>query len=118
MRSFLATLQVSTVFVHLLATQWGDEFPSVPDLTWGSQGDPGGRHFVTVGTENRQNMLGHLGLLGARNPVMPMVSGGAPEGRIGAPIAEEFIFRGFVFRGWSATFLGSNSVGMSGTPSG
>ena len=25
---------------------------------------------------------------------------------IGAPIAEEFIFRGFVFRGWSATFLG------------
>jgi uncharacterized protein len=25
---------------------------------------------------------------------------------IGAPIAEEFIFRGFLFRGWSATFLG------------
>jgi membrane protease YdiL (CAAX protease family) len=25
---------------------------------------------------------------------------------IGAPVAEEFIFRGFVFRGWSATFLG------------
>ena len=25
---------------------------------------------------------------------------------VGAPIAEEFIFRGFVFRGWSATWLG------------
>lgn len=25
---------------------------------------------------------------------------------IGAPIGEEFIFRGFVFRGWSTTFLG------------
>ncbi len=25
---------------------------------------------------------------------------------VGAPIAEEFIFRGFVFRGWSTTFLG------------
>jgi membrane protease YdiL (CAAX protease family) len=25
---------------------------------------------------------------------------------IGAPIAEEFIFRGFLFRGWSTTFLG------------
>jgi membrane protease YdiL (CAAX protease family) len=25
---------------------------------------------------------------------------------VGAPIAEEFIFRGFLFRGWSATFLG------------
>ena len=24
----------------------------------------------------------------------------------GAPVAEEFIFRGFLFRGWSATFLG------------
>ena len=24
---------------------------------------------------------------------------------IGAPIGEEFIFRGFVFRGWSTTFL-------------
>lgn len=25
---------------------------------------------------------------------------------VGAPIAEEFIFRGFLFRGWSTTFLG------------
>lgn len=25
---------------------------------------------------------------------------------VGAPIAEEFIFRGFAFRGWSTTFLG------------
>jgi membrane protease YdiL (CAAX protease family) len=25
---------------------------------------------------------------------------------IGAPIAEEFMFRGFLFRGWSASFLG------------
>ena len=25
---------------------------------------------------------------------------------VGAPVAEEFIFRGFLFRGWSATFLG------------
>jgi len=25
---------------------------------------------------------------------------------VGAPIAEEFIFRGFLFRGWSSTFLG------------
>jgi membrane protease YdiL (CAAX protease family) len=25
---------------------------------------------------------------------------------VGAPVAEEFIFRGFLFRGWSSTFLG------------
>ncbi len=76
------------MFVHLLATQLGDEFTNVPDLAWGSQQDPSGRHFVIVGTENRQNMLGHLGLLGARRPVMPLASGGAPEGRIGAAIRE------------------------------
>lgn len=29
---------------------------------------------------------------------------------IGAPIAEEFIFRGFVFRGWSASFLGARGA--------
>ena len=75
-------------FVHLLATQLGDEFTNVTDLPWGSQGDPSGRHFLIVGTENRQNVLGHLGLLGARQPVVPLASGGGPEGRIGAPIAE------------------------------
>ncbi|MEO8228708.1 MAG: CehA/McbA family metallohydrolase [Chloroflexota bacterium] len=75
-------------FVHLLATQLGDEFTNVPDLAWGSQADPGGRHFVIVGTENRQNMLGHLGLLGARHPVMPLASGGGPEGRIGGAVTE------------------------------
>ncbi|OGO55384.1 MAG: hypothetical protein A2Z32_12115 [Chloroflexi bacterium RBG_16_69_14] len=75
-------------FVHLLATQLGDEFTNIPDLAWGSQQDPSGRHVVIVGTENRQNMLGHLALLGARRPVVPLASGGAPEGRIGAAITE------------------------------
>ena len=75
-------------FVHLLATQLGDEFTNVTDLAWGSQADPSGRHLVMVGTENRQNVLGHLGLLGARHPVVPFASGGGPEGRIGGAIAE------------------------------
>ena len=38
---------------------------------------------MIVGTENRQNLLGHLALLGAHRPVLPMASGGAPEGRLG-----------------------------------
>ncbi len=75
-------------FVHLLATQWGDNFTNIPDLSWGSQGDPSGRHAVIVGTENRQNMLGHLALLGARRPVMPLAAGGAPEGRLGGAVTE------------------------------
>ena len=70
-------------FVHLLATQLGDEFKSVPDLTWGSQRDPSGQHAVIMGTENRHNLLGHLALLGANRAIVPLASGGAPEGRIG-----------------------------------
>ena len=52
------------------------------DLPWGSMADPSGRRIVVVGTENRQNMLGHLALLGARRPTRPFASGGPPEGRM------------------------------------
>ncbi len=72
--------------VHLLATQWGDQSTNVNDLGWGSMRDPSGEHLVVVGTENRQNMLGHIGLLGADRPVLPMSSGGAPEGRLGEAV--------------------------------
>jgi len=68
--------------VNLLATQWGDLFTNVNDLPWGSMVDPSGRRLVVVGTENRQNVLGHLALLGAHRPVQPLASGGAPEGRL------------------------------------
>ena len=74
--------------VHLLATQWGDHFFGVTDLTTGTLVDRGGRHMVRVGTENRQNMLGHVALVGARRPVLPMASGGPPEGRIGESVDE------------------------------
>ena len=74
--------------VHLLATQLGDEFTNVTDLWSGDLIAPDGRHMVLLGTENRQNMLGHLALLGARRPVLPMASGGAPEGRVGAAVVE------------------------------
>ena len=74
--------------VHLLATQLGDEFTNVTDLWSGDLAAPDGRHMVLLGTENRQNMLGHLALLGARRPVLPMASGGAPEGRVGAAVVE------------------------------
>jgi hypothetical protein len=75
-------------FVHLLATQWGDHSTGTQDLSWGSQRDPTGRYAVVMGTENRQNMLGHLALLGARRPTFPMAAGGAPEGRIGGAVTD------------------------------
>ena len=72
--------------VHLLATQLGDLHTSVSDLG-GDQVDEGlGRHAVWVGSENRQNMLGHVGLVGGARPVLPFASGGPPEGRIGGAV--------------------------------
>lgn len=68
--------------VNLLAAQWGDLYTNITDLPWGSMADPTGRRIVVVGTENRQNMLGHLALLGAREPTRPYASGGPPEGRM------------------------------------
>jgi len=75
-------------FVHLLATQAGDLVTNGQDVFWGNAADPTGRHRVVVGTENRQNLLGHLTLLGAREPILPMAAGGAPEGRLGGPVTE------------------------------
>lgn len=71
--------------VHLLATQWGDHHTNITDLG-GDQTDPAGEHAVWVGSENRQNMLGHIGIVGTRRPVLPFASGGPPEGPIGGPV--------------------------------
>jgi hypothetical protein len=72
--------------VNLLATQWGDHHTSVVDLPAIDVTDRSGRHLVVMGSENRQNMLGHIGLLGASRAVLPMASGGSPEGRLGDPL--------------------------------
>ncbi len=67
--------------VHLLATRWGDLVTSLLDHG-GDQRDATGRHVVWVGSENRQNMLGHVGLVGG-GPHLPFASGGPPEGGVG-----------------------------------
>ncbi len=72
--------------VHLLATQWGDHHTGTTDIG-GDLMDAAGRHAVWLGSENRQNMLGHVGLVGTRRPLFPFVSGGPPEGPIGAPVS-------------------------------
>ncbi len=69
--------------VNLLATQWGDHHTSVTDLPAAVVADPSGEHLVVMGSENRQNMLGHIGLLGAPSAVLPMASAGPPEARMG-----------------------------------
>ena len=72
--------------VNLLATQWGDHHTSIADMPAAVVADPAGEHLVVMGSENRQNMLGHIGLLGASDPVLPMASAGPPEARMGDPL--------------------------------
>jgi hypothetical protein len=72
--------------VNLLATQWGDHHTSVTDLPARVVADREGEHLVVMGSENRQTMLGHIGLLGASDAVLPMASAGPPEARMGDPL--------------------------------
>src|SRR6185295_9657029 len=67
--------------INLLAAQWGDMFSNVADFSHGSLISQDQETMVWLGTENRQHLLGHLGLLGTRDkPVYPMSTGGPGEG--------------------------------------
>jgi hypothetical protein len=73
--------------VNLLATQWGDLFTNVGDITGALSGVSTPDTLVWVGTENRQHMLGHMSLLGTRGtPVYPMTTAGPDESYLGDPI--------------------------------
>ncbi|WP_245235540.1 CehA/McbA family metallohydrolase [Mesorhizobium erdmanii] len=75
--------------VNLLASQWGEMFSNVGDFdgctTLGAKDFGGsGEFLVRVGTENRQQVLGHISLLGYEGPMIdPLCTGGADESAIG-----------------------------------
>jgi hypothetical protein len=72
--------------VNLLQAQWGHLFTSIEDFTGEPLRTGDGRHVVWVSQENRQHILGHLGLLGLRRPVMPWSSGGPTEAELGGSL--------------------------------
>ena len=73
--------------INLLAAQWGDLFTNVGDLSHGPLASTDGEMMVRVGTENRNHILGHLGLLGGNGaPVYPMSAAGPGESYIGDPL--------------------------------
>ena len=72
--------------INLLAAQWGDLFTNVGDLTGSPLTTRDGEMMVWVGTENRQHILGHIGLLGTQGPVYPMSASGAEESYLGDPV--------------------------------
>jgi hypothetical protein len=72
--------------VNLLASQWGDLFTNVGDLTGNLSGVSRDDTLIWVGTENRQHLLGHMSLLGTKgSPVFPMCASGPTESYLGDP---------------------------------
>lgn len=73
--------------INLLASQWGDLFTNVGDFFQGPLTSRDGETLVWMGTENRQHLLGHIGLLGGHGaPVYPMCAGGPIESYLGDPV--------------------------------
>lgn len=73
--------------INLLAAQWGDLFTNVGDLSHGPLTSRDGEMVVWVGTENRQHILGHLGLLGGHGePIYPLSASGPSESYLGDPL--------------------------------
>ncbi len=73
--------------ISLLAAQWGDLFTNVGDLPYGPLSSRDGETMVQVNSENRQHILGHLGLVGGRGePVFPMSASGPGESYLGDPV--------------------------------
>lgn len=73
--------------VSLLAAQWGDLFTNVGDLSYGPLVSKDGETRVEVNTENRQHILGHIGLVGGHGaPAFPMSASGLSESYIGDPL--------------------------------
>ncbi len=69
--------------VNLLQTQWGHLFTSTEEFSGRPEYSEGGDTVVFTGQENRTNMLGHINLLGLREPIMPWCTGGSEEGDLG-----------------------------------
>jgi hypothetical protein len=69
--------------VNLLQSQWGHLFTNTEDFVGRPVLSPDGQTIVYTSQENRQHMLGHLILLGLKEPVMPWCTDGASEAEIG-----------------------------------
>ncbi|MFH1571716.1 MAG: CehA/McbA family metallohydrolase [Gemmatimonadota bacterium] len=72
--------------VNLLASQWGRLFTNWRDFTGGLAPTSTAQHQIWVSQENRQHVLGHISLLGLREQVAPMCSGGPQEDWVGGEI--------------------------------
>lgn len=102
--------------VNLLMAQWGHHFSNIEDFTGDALSSEDRRHVVWVSQENRQHILGHLGLLGLRRPVMPMSSGGPSEGELGGSLETTLSHWADAARAQGATVVASHLPTPNGEP--
>lgn len=102
--------------VNLLMAQWGHYFSNVEDFTGEALTSADGRHVVWVSQENRQHILGHLGLLGLRRPVMPFSSGGPTEAELGGSLETTLSHWADEARANGATVVASHLPTPNGEP--
>jgi len=72
--------------LNLLLSQWGHFYTNTEDFTGGPSVSGDGSTIVYATQENRQHLLGHLTLLGLKQPVMPWCSDGLNEAEFGGSI--------------------------------
>ena len=70
--------------VHLLQSQWGSLFTNIEDFLGRPVTSADGKTILFASQENRQHFLGHLSLLGLKEPVMPWCTAGPSEAEMGA----------------------------------
>lgn len=69
--------------INLLLSQWGHLFTNTEEFTGAPSVAPDGKTVVYATQENRQHILGHLTLLGLKEPVNPWCSDGPGEAELG-----------------------------------
>jgi hypothetical protein len=72
--------------VNLLQSQWGSLFTNTEDFTGEPVAAHDGRTVVWTNQENRQHLLGHMILLGLREPIYPWCSDGPDEAELGSTL--------------------------------
>jgi hypothetical protein len=72
--------------VNLLQSQWGSLFTNTEDFVGEPVSSRDGRTVVWANQENRQHVLGHMILLGLRQPVYPWCSDGPDEAELGGTL--------------------------------
>lgn len=72
--------------INLLASQWGHLYTSTEEFTGQPSVSRDGETIVYASQENRQHVLGHLSLLGLKEPIVPWCTDGAEEAELGGPL--------------------------------